>query len=111
MVLLFGQRFTRTVRQAGGVPFGVMIREIARPLFLVVWAALWMPAATELGPGSWIPTIFNRVMGSSAQAVILVVVWINGVMYLMRQFGANVAHRVSPTALIAITAVPAAAGP
>jgi len=39
-----------------------------------------------------------------------VLVWINGIMYLMRQFLAGVAHRVSPVALIASTAVAAAAG-
>src|SRR5207248_4434247 len=110
MAMAFGQRFPPTERKAAGVPFGEMVREIARPLFLVVWAAMWMTAATELGPGSWIPTIFNRVMGGSAQAGILVVVWINGIMYVLRQFGARVAHAMSPVALIAVTAVPAAAG-
>jgi fucose permease len=109
-LMAIGQHFPDTERKAAGVPAGDMFREIRRPLFLIVWAAMWLTAATELGPGSWIPTIFNRVMGSSAQAGILVVVWINGVMYLLRQFGANAAHAVSPIALIAITAVPAAAG-
>ena len=108
--MAMGQRFPPTERKAAGVPFGDMFREVARPLFLVVWAAMWITAATELGPGSWIPTIFNRVMGSSAQAGILVVVWINGVMYLLRQFGANAAHAVSPVALIGVTAIPAAVG-
>ena len=108
--MAMGQRFPETERKAAGVPFADMFREITRPLFLIIWAAMWLTAATELGPGSWIPTIFNRVMGGSAQAGILVVVWINGVMYLMRQFGANAAHTVSPVALIGITAVPAAAG-
>jgi MFS family permease len=108
--MAMGQRFPETERKAAGVPFADMFREITRPLFLIIWAAMWLTAATELGPGSWIPTIFNRVMAGSAQAGILVVVWINGVMYLMRQFGANAAHMVSPVALIGITAVPAAAG-
>jgi fucose permease len=35
---------------------------------------------------------------------------VNGIMYLMRQFLGNAAHRVSPVALIATTAIPAAAG-
>ena len=110
LAMAMGQRFPPTERKAAGVPFSAMIREIARPLFLIVWAAMWMTAATELGPGSWIPTIFNRVMGSSAQAGILVVVWINGIMYLLRQFGARAAHVISPVALIGVTALPAAAG-
>ena len=108
--MVMGEQFPQTERKAAGVSFGEMVREITRPLFLVIWAAMWLTAATELGPGSWIPTIFNRVMGSSAQVGILVVVWINGVMYLLRQFGAHAAHAVSPVALIAITAVPGAVG-
>jgi fucose permease len=108
--MIIGQTFPPTERKAAGVSTSDMVREIARPLFLIIWIAMWITAATELGPGSWIPTIFNRVMGSSAQAGILVVVWINGVMYLLRQFGANAAHRVAPTALIAMSAVLAASG-
>jgi fucose permease len=71
---------------------------------------MWLTAATELGPGQWVSNIFNDVMTSSAQAGILVLVWVNGIMYLMRQFLAGAAHRVSPIALIASTAVAAAAG-
>jgi MFS family permease len=108
--MVIGQRFPQTERKAAGVPASDMVKEITRPLFLVIWGSMWITAATELGPGSWIPTIFNRVMGSSAQAGILVVVWINGLMYLLRQFGANAAHAVSPIALIGVTAIPAAVG-
>jgi MFS family permease len=49
-------------------------------------------------------------MQSSAQAGILVLVWINGIMYLMRQFFGDISHKVSPITLIAITSVIAAAG-
>jgi len=108
--LFAGQRFPPTERAAAGVPFGDMFKEILRPLFLVVWVCMWLTAATELGPGQWISNIFNDVMKSAAQAGILVLVWINGIMYLMRQFLGNAAHRMSPVALIASTAVAAAAG-
>src|SRR5206468_3823802 len=81
-----------------------------RPLFVVVWLCMWLTAATELGPGQWMTNIFNDVMKSSAQAGILVLVWVNGIMYLIRQFLGGAAHRVSPVALIAMTAIPAAAG-
>src|SRR5262245_45986405 len=101
--MVWGPTFPAPERTAAGVRFAAMVREAARPLFLVVWATMWLTAATELGPGSWIPTIFNRVMGSSAQAGVLVVVWINGVMYLLRQFGAHAAHTISPVALVSIT--------
>ena len=71
---------------------------------------MWLTAATELGPGQWYANIFNEVMHSSAQAGILVLVWINGIMYLMRQFFGDISHKVSPIALIAVDALIAAAG-
>lgn len=104
------QVFPPTERAAAGVSFADMFAEIGRPLFLVIWLCMWITAATELGPGQWMSNIFNEVMHSSAQAGILVLVWVNGIMYVIRQFLANAAHRVSPVALIASTAVAAAAG-
>jgi fucose permease len=108
--LFAGEQFPPTERAAAGVPFADMFREILRPLFVVIWLCMWLTAATELGPGQWVSNIFNDVMKSAAQAGILVLVWVNGIMYLMRQFLASAAHRVSPVALIASTAVAAAAG-
>jgi fucose permease len=108
--LFAGRRFPPTERAAAGVPFADMFREMRRPLFVVIWSCMWLTAATELGPGQWVSNIFNDVMHSSAQAGILVLVWVNGIMYLMRQFAGGAAHRVSPVALIASTAVVAALG-
>jgi len=108
--LFAGQRFPPTERAAAGVSFGDMFKEILRPLFVVLWLCMWLTAATELGPGQWVSNIFNDVMKSATQAGILVLVWVNGIMYLMRQFLGGAAHRVSPVALIASTAVAAAAG-
>jgi MFS family permease len=108
--LFVGQAFPATERAAAGVPFGDMFKELARPLFLVIWVSMCLTAATELGPGQWYANVFNEVMSSSAKAGILVLVWVNGIMYLMRQFGGRITHRVSPVALIAVSAISAAAG-
>lgn len=110
LVMFMGQKFPATERAAAGVPFGDMFKDLTRPLFILVWICMILTAGTELGAGSWIPTIFNRVTQSATQAGILQVVWINMVMYLMRQFGHNVSHTIAPTALIAVTAVIAAFG-
>jgi fucose permease len=87
-----------------------MFGELVRPLFVLLWICMWLTAATELGTESWIPTIFNRVTQSATQAGILQVVWINAIMYMLRQFAGNISHKVSPVALIAVTAIPAVAG-
>lgn len=110
LVMFMGQKFPATEREAAGVPFGDMFKDLTRPLFILVWFCMILTAGTELGAGSWIPTIFNRVTQSATQAGILQVVWINMVMYLMRQFGHNVSHKIAPTGLIAVSAVVASFG-
>ncbi|MGV3516510.1 MFS transporter [Luteitalea sp.] len=110
LVMFMGQKFPATEREAAGVPFGDMFKDLTRPLFILVWFCMILTAGTELGAGSWIPTIFNRVTQSATQAGILQVVWINMVMYLMRQFGHNVSHKIAPTGLIALSAIVASFG-
>jgi MFS family permease len=107
--MFLGQRFPPTERAAAGVPTAHMLKQLARPLFIVIWISMWLTAATELGPNTWIPTIFNRLI-PSGQAGIVNLVWISLVMYLLRQFAGNISHRVSPVALISVTALPAALG-
>jgi len=109
-VMFVGQTFPATERKAAGVPAGEMVRQVFRPLFIVVWVAMWLTAATELGAGAWYANVFDEVMSGWAGAGILVLVWVNGIMYLMRQFAGGISHRVSPVALIAVTAIPAALG-
>jgi MFS family permease len=108
--MFLGQPFPATERAAAGVPFGDMFKEALRPLFLLLWLCMWLTAATELGPGQWYANIFNDVMHSEARAGILVLVWVNGIMYLLRQFGHGLARRLTPVALIAVTTIPAALG-
>lgn len=108
--MFFAQRFPDTERKAAGVSTAAMYSELKRPLFLVVFVCMWLTAATELGPGQWVSNIFNEVMHSTLQAGVLLLVWINGIMYALRQFGGGLAHRLSPVTLIAVTAPIAALG-
>lgn len=101
--LFMGQKFPATERVEAGVPFGDMFKELLRPLFIVIWLVMWLTAATELCVGAWVPNIYQDLTGSSAG--ILVVVFINGIMYLFRQFGGGLAHRFTPVKLIAFTSV------
>ena len=109
-VLFARETFPATESRAAGVSMGGEFAEIRRPLFLLVWVCMWLTAATELGPGQWYANIFNEVMASTTQAGIILLVWVNGIMYLMRQFLGHIPHRLSPTLLIAVTAPIAAVG-
>jgi MFS family permease len=105
-----GQGTPQTERKAAGVSLGGSFRELARPLFIAMFLCMWLTAATELGPGQWVGNIFNDVMAGAGKAGVLVLVWINGIMWACRQFGRGVTHVISPLPLIATTAVPVAAG-
>lgn len=109
-VMFLREKFPPTESAAAGVSFREMFGEIARPLFLLIWLCMWLTAATELGPGQWYANIFNDVMRSGTQAGIILLVWVNGIMYVMRQFFGYIPHRMSPTMLIAVTAPIAAFG-
>jgi MFS family permease len=105
-----GQPFPQTERAAAGVPASEMIAACFSPLFIVIWVCMWLTASTELGPNTWIPTIFNRLIATAAQAGIVNLVWISLLMYLLRQFAGGISHKVSPIGLIAATSLLAALG-
>jgi MFS family permease len=109
-VMFMGQQFPPTESAAAGVSMSGMFAEVARPLFIVIWISMWLTAATELGPGQWYANIFNEVMQSGTQAGIILLVWVNGIMWLMRQFLGGIPHKVSPTVLMMATAPIAAVG-
>ncbi len=106
-LLFLGKRFPATERVASGVSFKEMFLEALRPLFLLMVACMFLTAATELGPNQWIPNILTFSAGVSG---ILVLVWINGIMALGRQFAGPVVHRLSPSGMLFASAIVSAIG-
>ena len=106
-VLFLGQRFPATERVQASVSTGAMFRELARPAFLLLLGCMFLTAATELGPNQWIPDSLKKIAGTSG---ILVLVFINALMFLGRTFAGPVVHRVSPVGLIAGCSVLSALG-
>jgi MFS family permease len=109
-LMFFGQSFPLTERQVSGQSRGDLLRTLSRPLFIVLFLSMWLTAATELGPGQWVSNIFNEVIQNTAKAGVLLLVWINGIAWLLRQFGAPLARRFTPISLIACTAPLAVTG-
>jgi MFS family permease len=102
LFLIRGQHFPPTERVAAGVSAGVMFREAAQPLFLLLWACMWMTAATELGPDQWVGSLITNLTGMQG---ILILVYTAGIMFVLRFFGGALAHRFSPMGLLAICAL------
>lgn len=101
-VLLIGQSFPATERVQHGVSFGQMVSEtFLRPLFLVLLFCMMLTASLELAPQRWIPSVLEagHVPG------ILVLVWITGLMAVMRFFNAPVVQMLGGIGLLLASAV------
>ena len=105
-VMFLGQAFPRTERVEQGVSTGAMFAACFHPLFLLMVLCMLMTAATELGPGQWIPNILSN---AGVQGI-LVLAWINGLMAVGRQCAGTFVHRLSPIGMLIVSAVLSAAG-
>ncbi len=106
-ILLLGQNFPKTERAESGVSFGEMLKAtVTRPLFIVLFICMGLTASMELGPNRWVPA----VLAAGGISGILVLVWINGLMAVLRFFAGPIVHRLSPTGILVISSVLAGIG-
>jgi MFS family permease len=99
--MFLGQAFPRTERVESGVSTGAMFGACVRPAFLLMVICMLLTAATELGPGQWIPNVLTNAGVSG----ILVLVWITGLMAVGRMFAGVFVHRLSPLGMLFASAV------
>lgn len=96
-ILLLGQKFPPTERAQSGVSFGEMFRyTFLSPLFILLFICMALTASMELGPNRWVPAVLQ----AGGIAGILVLVWINGLMAVLRFFAGPVVQRFSPTGIL-----------
>ena len=99
--LLLGQRFPQTEGRRSGVSMGQMFGATLRtPLMLLFLVCMAMTASLELGPNRWV----TAVLEAGGLAGILVLVYINGIMAVMRFWAGPVVHRLSPTGILLASA-------
>ncbi len=101
-ILFIGQKFPVTERVQSGVSFGgMMAATFGRPLFIILFLCMGITASLELGPNRWIPSILQ----SGGMHGILVLVWISGLMAVLRFFAGPIVHRLSPTGMLVASAI------
>jgi len=102
LVMALSQEYPTTERVASNVPTAEMWGEAGQPLFLLLFACMWMTAAAELGPDQWFP----KVMGDLVPQLqgVLFLVYTAGLMFLIRTFGSGIAHK-SPIATLFVCSV------
>lgn len=98
--------FPKTERVEAGISTGEMFKASVNPLFLLMVICMLLTAATELGPGQWIPTILEN----AGVAGILVLAYINGLMAIGRQFAGAFVHRLSPIGMLIASSIFSAIG-
>lgn len=100
--LLLRQPFPATENVQTGVGLGEMFRAaLATPLMWVLLVAMALTASVELGPNRWVPAVLE----AGGMAGILVLVWINGLMAVLRFRAGPVVEQLSPTGVLLASAV------
>ncbi len=107
VALCAGLKFPPTERVAAGVSAKDMFKELMNPLFFVFFAAMFLTAASELAPGQWVDFALSRTVHMPG---ILLLVYVSGLMFLMRHFAGHLVHRLSPIGVLWFSCVGAGLG-
>lgn len=107
LVMVLGQEYPKTERVQSNVSTREMFKEAANPMFLLLFACMWMTAASELGPDQWFPSIMKQLTGLEG---VLFLVYTAGLMFVLRFFFGGVAHRFSPFGVLTACSIFCAIG-
>src|SRR3954468_18582953 len=105
--LSIGPAYPPTERVAAGVSTGQMFRELANPMFVVFFLSMFLTAASELAPGQWVDFALSRTVHMPG---ILLLVYVSGLMFVMRHFAGPLVHALKPIGLLWISCLLAALG-
>jgi MFS family permease len=97
VALSLGVKFPPTERKAAGISMKQMFRELLNPLFVILFASMFLTAATELAPGQWVDLALTQTVHMPG---ILLLVYVSALMFLMRHFAGPLVHRLSPIGLL-----------
>jgi MFS family permease len=100
--------FPPPLRSETGVSFGEMVGEVfRRPSFFIWFGAMFLTAASELAPGQWIDVALSNRVGMRG---ILLLVYVNALMFVFRHFAGRLANKISNPGLLWVSSLLAAIG-
>ncbi|MSO51706.1 MAG: MFS transporter [Acidobacteria bacterium] len=106
LVMAIAMAYPDTERVTSNISTSDMWREAAKPMFLLLFICMWMTAAVELGPDQWFPSVMSSLTGMQG---ILFLVYTAGLMFVLRTYFADIAHR-SPIGTLVACSILSAAG-
>jgi MFS family permease len=107
ILLSMGIKFPPTERAASGVSTGEMFKELANPLFVVLFLSMFLTAASELAPGQWVDLALSRTVHMPG---ILLLVYVSGLMFVMRHFAGALVHKLAPIGVLWVSCLLASLG-
>lgn len=107
LVLLVGQKFPKTERAAAGIPAKDMLMAVLKPGFFVWFGAMLLTSAAELAPSQWVDFTLTRTLHMQG---IWLVIYVAGLMFVMRHFAGTVVHKLSSVGLLWVSSLLAAIG-
>lgn len=96
LVMALSLSYPQTERAISNVSTTDMWRQASRPLFLLLFACMWMTAATEMGPDQWFPRVMGELvpqLSPDAGSGILFLVYTGGLMFVLRIYGGAITHK------------------
>ena len=84
-----------------------MFKEVLRPFFILWWLCMFLTAASELAPGQWVDMALTRTVGMQG---IWLLIYVSGLMFVMRHFAGTMAHKLSPVGLLWVSCLLASTG-
>lgn len=107
-IMVSSATFPVTERVAEGISYSEMMAELKkRPLFWVFWVSMFFTASAELAPGTWVNISLSNIVGMQG---ILLLVYVSGLMFVMRHFAGQMVERFSSVGLMFISCVLAGVG-
>lgn len=105
--LILRQPFPLTERVEAGVSYGEMVREVARPGFVLLLICMMFTAATEVAPSQWVGSVLGTTAGMSGT---LVFVYGSAIMFALRFFAGPAAKKLSPVGMMWVSVTLSAIG-
>jgi MFS family permease len=109
LVMALTTRYPKTERVESNISTGEMVKEVFRPMFLLLLAMMVLTASTELGPDQWFGKVMGDITGWKSDGI-LFLCYTAGLMFVLRFFFGGVVHKWSPFAVLSVCSILAGIG-
>ncbi len=90
--------------------FGIYVKSIGQPIFILLIVLMIPLATTELGTDSWISDLMMPEMHEVGLQAGWILVYTSAIMAVLRLFAGSIVHKISPLGLLAVSSAVACIG-